>query len=169
MKNRWFMCLLLLSIVSGKTFARNDYLPTIVEGKQWLVTSEAIKAHYDFLYYVSGDTVIDGNDCKKLYMKMTISQITEEEGQLKENSTHGPALHACLQESDGKVYTLNNGERKLLYDFNLVAGDVAFDTDHLTLSVTKVDTILVNGIKKSTGIPVCHGNLVTLRCQTKRY
>jgi len=148
MKKRCFLCLLLLSLVSGKTFAGNDYHPMVAEGKQWLMTGETVKAHYDFVYYVSGDTVFDGNEYKKLYMKVTISQLTGEDGRMEEVSSSSPALYACLQESDGRVYMLKNGERTVLYDFNLAAGDIAFDTDRLTLSVTKVDTVSVNGIKR---------------------
>lgn len=147
MKKNLFL-LLLLSFVSGKALAGNDYRPMVVEGKTWHEISRAPQAFYDFTYYVSGDTVVDENDYKKLYIKVTVSRYSEEEGKQEEIYSSDAAVWACLQECDSCVYILKHGERSMLYDFRLSIGDVAFDTDHLTLTVTKVDTISVNGINR---------------------
>ena len=79
MRNCLFL-LLLLSVISNKTFAGNDYRPMVVEGKTWHEISRAPQAVYDFTYYVSGDTVVDENDYNKLYIKVTVSRYSEEEG-----------------------------------------------------------------------------------------
>ena len=118
---------LLLLFLSNSTLFAQQYLPILEEGKQWVVNRSVADLDKNILLAVSGDSVLNG-----VQYTVVGNELLREEGE--------------------KVYVYDNfsqGE-KVLYDFGLSVGDVAYDDleEEIRLHVVCVDTIEVNGVSR---------------------
>ena len=88
-----------------------DYHPMVKEGKKWEIQIGTIKENF-FWSQISGDTIIDGKEWKKVY-----------------NSRWTPgyrdSYYLAIREEGKKVYAIAKGSHRprLLYDFGLKEGD----------------------------------------------
>ena len=119
---------LLFLSVSAQT-----YRPFLEEGKKWVYYPDFDSYGYPYELRIDGDTIVDGQKCKKLYRQ--------------DDSRN--QLYAFLYEDGPRVfYRLNiNGleDWGLLFDFSLNPGDVATDPDGYEYVVDAVDTIMYKG------------------------
>lgn len=120
---KFLLLFLLLAIDCYSCIAQNDaYRPFVEEGKIWYMKYQNREApefpDYDFSYYIQGDTVIGGIECKKLYA-------------YNENNAHETKYLLAIFENDRKVYFIpNNMESSyVLYDFAITNGDIGTITD----------------------------------------
>ena len=108
-----------------------QHTPMLQEGKVWNYYYLLYKYSSYYSVYVSGDTLVDGMMCKKLY---------------KQTNGQAPELCAMLYEDAGRVYRVpgSGKEPQLLYDFTLHKGDTIgkhtayFDTDYVVSDVSYV-------------------------------
>ena len=90
-----------------------DYHPFVVEGKTWTCQEthwkDIFPTSYETIYTIMGDTVINGESCKKLFIKHTSW------------SNRDYSYIGALIEQDKKVYFMKNEimQKRLLYDFSL--------------------------------------------------
>ena len=136
-------------IASGlPVYGQGDYRPLLKEGKVW---QEHISSRPDYkwvhTYSIDGDTLIDGEKYYKLYKQTSLYTITQMGAEPELETAYDIQYETALKEDAGRVYSHHNGNTSLLYDFNLKAGDIAFETNLSITSVTKVDTIIVGGNK----------------------
>lgn len=114
-----------------------EYMPVLKEGRTWvyLITDVHLPNYYFFrTATVKGDTIIDGEKCKKVHY-------CEWDGR-----EYGVWY---FLEEDGKVYSFSKEKgRELRMDINLHAGDVVDATPYSKCSVKSEDTIEVRGIKR---------------------
>jgi len=123
-----------------------DYHTLVSEGKQWKEYQETIgRTRYEFTYTISSDTVIAGEEYHKLFIEYIIYDLSKETGNPEVFFTQPRTFFAGLQQRDGRVYIHQYDKKRLLYDFTLKEGDIAFEDATHVQRVTKVDTILVNG------------------------
>ena len=108
--------LLLLSACWLPMQAQQTYHSILQEGKTWNysddMTARPFKYNYRYHYYFYGDTLIQGQTCKRLYGKnVQRSGVTEYMG--------------AMYEEGKKVYFIERGESeaRLRYDFGLQTGD----------------------------------------------
>ena len=117
-------------------FAQNDYEPFLVDGKVWYYETVKSNQYVTGKYYIDGDTVIAGKECKQL--------VSEWPGT-------SPNYIGALYEEERKVWMfnpMNPGKEpvaQLLYDFSCKEGDV-LNVDLVTygkidLLVEKIDTV----------------------------
>ena len=90
----------------------------VEEGKTWNMKYHNYEAFdlypdYDYKYFIKGDTLVGGKNCKKLYS-------------YNEQNSDAVAYKMSMHETDGKVFFIpvNSTESFLLYDFNASAGDI---------------------------------------------
>ena len=112
-----------------------------LEGKEWHlshVMPHIVSYVYDIKQWIDGDTLVDGQSCKKLY---TLTTTEDERIARKEVLEVG----YCRQEGD-KFY--QNGT--LMFDFGLKEGDVfSFGEENIYAVVTHVgDTTLTDGVTR---------------------
>ena len=93
------------------------------EGKVWNMQYYDISGsspEYRFNYFIKGDTLIAGLDCKKLYS-------------FNEDNDNKVKYQMALRESEGKVYFILNGstESYLLYDFLIPVGTTVVIADDI--------------------------------------
>lgn len=120
---RVFVFLLFLVTDCYSCIAQDDvYSPFVEEGKTWYMRYDNEEApeypDYDYCYFIQGDTVISGIECKKLYVfNNNNDQVTE--------------YLLAIFEKDRKVYFIpNNMENSyLLYDFGIIIDDIVSVTD----------------------------------------
>lgn len=94
--------------IFSPVFAQND-VSFVKEGKKWVCRWFEGSTRYDYQYILSGDTLIDGNIYKKLWV-MHEKYYSDEE------------LHyvACIREENRRVYMIKDDAGEyMLYDFNL--------------------------------------------------
>ena len=117
----------LLLFLGNSTLYAQQYLPVLEEGKQWVVNRSVTDINNNITFEASGDSVLNG--------------------------VHYTVIgYELLREEGAKVYVYDNfyqGE-KVLYDFSLSVGDVAYSDleEEIRLHVVCVDTIEVNGISR---------------------
>ena len=116
------------------------YRPFVVEGKRWECTMWNEAHVTKVTYTIQGDTVINNQPCKKLYVKYEYDS-----GRKTEYFEHG------IFEQERKVYTIGGFQSNtalLLYDFSLEEGDVIVikqnsnDWWEYKVTVLSVDTII---------------------------
>ncbi|MBR6938697.1 MAG: hypothetical protein IKH63_14145, partial [Prevotella sp.] len=117
----------LLLFLGNSTLYAQQYLPVLEEGKQWVVNRSVTDINNNITFEASGDSVLNG-----VHYTVIGNELLREEG--------------------AKVYVYDNfyqGE-KVLYDFSLSVGDVAYSDleEEIRLHVVCVDTIEVNGISR---------------------
>lgn len=131
----WITCSLFhLSVYAQKSY---DYQPFIKEGKVWNVTYLTHEGYssYKRTYIIQGDTIIEGKQYKKFF--------------------DGDRYAYALREDNKKVYAVAstdkfgkpNTKEELWYDFDVNKGDI-IDTEVSKMSILKVDTMSVNGVKR---------------------
>lgn len=98
------------------------YSPFVEEGKTWYMRYNNEEApeypEYDYCYYIQGDTVIGGIECKKFYA-------------FNNNNAQETEYLLAIFENDRKVYFIpNNMENSyVLYDFGKANGEIVSVTD----------------------------------------
>lgn len=157
MKNRklilgWVICLL-MCVVAGcdkedapveevaNQGSEYEYRPFVVEGKRWEVVSYRYDGlRYKSINYISGDTVINNLQCKKLYEQSL-------------SPTEYTAYLGGLYENNKKVFAVSERGMKVLYDFNLNVGDkVFYGNNHV--SITDIDYVITDTGKRFRRIHV---------------
>ena len=102
------------------------YLPVLTHGKSWEVACYNDKGVTEILnIFVDGDTLVKDRTCKKI--------------KIVSNDDSRSPVTAVAFEEDGKVWNVEDGSLKLLFDINLNEGDVAEAG-----CVIKSDVITVN-------------------------
>lgn len=102
----------LLFASSFSCWAQTQYKPFVEEGKVWTMKcnnwDRPWASDYVFSYYLEGDTVIGGKECKKLYS-------------FNAGNNNSTAYISALYEIDGKVYFIpaNKEGSYVLYDFSV--------------------------------------------------
>ncbi|MBO4811498.1 MAG: leucine-rich repeat domain-containing protein [Prevotella sp.] len=100
--------------------------PLVEEGKTWELKTyfDEFPYNYDYVAHISGDTIVDGQACKKYF--------------------RNGKLYAFLHEEGQKVYyrySHNMDYWQLIYDFSLMPGDTVTDEYGYAHEVERVDTI----------------------------
>ena len=120
---RKFSFILLLVMEYHYCIAQDKvYSPFVEEGKTWYMKYHNEEApeypDYDYCYYIQGDTVIGGIECKKFYV-FNYNNVQETEYLL------------AIFENDRKVYFIpkNIENSYVLYDFDNTIGDIVSVTD----------------------------------------
>jgi hypothetical protein len=99
-----------------------QYVPFVEEGKTWYMnySNEEVPEYpdYDYCYYIQGDTVIGGIECKKFYA-------------FNYNNAQETEYLLALFENDRKVYFIpkNMENSHVLYDFDNTKGGIVSVTD----------------------------------------
>ncbi len=118
MKTKVFIMLMLQCFMSAEIWAIDAENHMVFEGKTWKgFEYDAEGNRYQYDYYLSGDTVIDGEVFMKCYC---YSERAERE------EMPGTRFVGSLREENGKVYGRINGNTVLLYDFSLKPGDFLY-------------------------------------------
>ncbi len=132
-----FLFISLLSLSSLVASSQEYYEPFIVDGKVWYY--ETIRQHTQHViakYYIDGDTLIAGKNCKKLMFEWPGT---------------APHFSGGLYEEEKKVWmfnSMNSGKEpvaQLLYDFGCKEGDVMkvdlVAYGEMVLKVDKIETV----------------------------
>ncbi len=114
-----------MTMISVAAFSQN-WRPLVEEGKTWELKTyfDEFPYNYDYVACISGDTIVDGQACKKFF--------------------RNGKLYAFLYEEGQKVYyrlAHNMDYWQLIYDFSLMPGDVVTDELGYAHEVERVDTI----------------------------
>ena len=104
-----------------------QYLPILEDDKQWVINRSVADLDNNITLVVSGDSVLNG-----VHYTVIGNELLREEG--------------------AKVYVYDNffQAEKVLYDFSLSVGDIAYNDleEEIRLYVVCVDTIEVNGVSR---------------------
>ena len=93
-------------------------LPFVEEGKVWHMVSLEVpmlrSPYYEFCYFIKGDTLISGVDCKKMYA-------------YNEDNKNTTEYKMALFEQKGKVFFIpaDSTNSFVLYDFDIPVGETA--------------------------------------------
>jgi len=107
------MLVLSLLCANKQLYAQYDYIPLVEEGKVWNYGEDAdLTSPTLYSYFIMGDTVIGGQEYKKLFKQ------THEDGMT--------VYHAAIRESEKRVFTImaDSDKETLLYEFGMTAGSV---------------------------------------------
>ena len=140
--------LFFLIIVRVSLYAQEEleYHPFVEEGKVWNMSYKSnefvdVVPDYEFKYFIEGDTLIAGQNCKKFYS-------------FNEHYNNQTEYKMALHESEGKVYFIPSGstESYILYDFTIPVG-----TSTVISSVSSPESNIEmrnskNGIARTNGI-----------------
>ena len=140
--------LFFLIIVRVSLYAQEEleYRPFVEEGKAWNMFYKSnefvdVVPDYEFKYFIEGDTLIAGQNCKKFYS-------------FNEHYNNQTEYKMALHESEGKVYFIPSGsiESYILYDFTIPVG-----TSTVISSVSSPESNIEmrnnkNGIARTNGI-----------------
>ena len=128
-------------ITEPQAYAR-EYRPFVEEGKTWNMHFEYATPlddvyGYDFKYYIEGDTIIRGVNCKKFYA-------------FNEDNTGKITYLMSLYETERTVYAFPAKAEKecVLYNFNGIIGDNVTIAAHIGLNPWSV-VMRLNDIKQS--------------------
>ena len=114
--------------------AQEGYEPMLKVGKTWEnYMLQGGMQDVRQTYLVSGDTVVDGEQCYKMHITLSDWHT----GKLL--MTYQPDI--VLMEKEGKVWRLNGGQKDLWFDFSLSVGDKAPNNPAFT--VTAIDRLAV--------------------------
>lgn len=136
--------LLLLTLMSMASWAQENYLSLVEQGKKWTYRCNGHVYEFDYRYTLEGDTTVAGNDCLKMY-----SDNKDNKGEIR--------YEGALYEENKKVYCFypEKDEATLLYDFGCKVHD--------TLKIGNVDLISLS-IDTITGI-ICKGERYDFQAQ----
>lgn len=137
--SRLVLCLLSLAQVH-LLYGQDNHLPLLSEEKTWIYRlhdSYATPNDSYYCYYIKGDTVVDGIDCKKLWTCMDVGK---------------DVLHSVMYEKGGKVFQKElsgKGDEEwfLLFDFGLDEGDTFSNRWGDRMYVAGKDSVLISGKK----------------------
>ena len=129
--------------IEGDQVIDENYRPFVVEGKEWVCQETNPKdgpngargftrtppGKYLATYLIKGDTIIDGESCKKLWRK-------EEDGQFY--------IYCFLLERDRKVFNVHGKTHSLIYDFGMTEGST-INSGHDRCTLEYVDTLMREG------------------------
>ena len=129
--------LLFVAFLPFIAMAQDDYEPFLVDGKVWYYeTIRQLNQHVIGKYYIDGDTLIAGKNCKKLMFEWPGTD---------------PYLGGVLYEEERRVwmfYPISPGKEPalhLLYDFSCKEGDVMkvdlVTYGEIVLKVDKIETV----------------------------
>lgn len=142
-KNLVLLLLAVSCLCSVNAFAADDtYRPMFKEGKVWEYYYTNGFYEGSLKYYISGDSIVDGEKCYKLYMILT---------ELQTDRIVSEGYLGLCREKDRKVYqrkrTNPTGEWAwlLLYDFNMKEGDTQVVNSELKVTVETIDEVSVKG------------------------
>ena len=139
--NKILVLLVLVLCSWGTALAWHEYRPMIVEGRRW----DCI----NYLYFIKGDTIIDGLRYKKVYQQRHLSD--------QDKNMLDAAQYKCaVREEDRKVYVVNessDGKPYLLYIFSLGAfqkSDTIYGAPVSELAIDAFDSFNcdINGIER---------------------
>ncbi len=148
MNRNLFLLLTLLPLFSGSASAY-EYKPLVEEGKVWHMVFEPYLEDADIVnydYFIEGDTVIAGHQCKKVYTRNRYDR--------------GEVVYVKAAFEEGRrVSVIDHGQEEayVVFDFNLSAGDtfsMAY-VENLTFLVREVRIINVHGIDRRAFCIVC--------------
>jgi hypothetical protein len=133
---KYFLSLFIM-VVSLTLTAQDYYEPFLVDGKVWYYeTTRQLNQHVIGKYYIDGDTLIAGKNCKKLMFEWPGTD---------------PYLGGALYEEERRVwmfYPISPGKEPalhLLYDFSCKEGDVMkvdlVTYGEIVLKVDKIETV----------------------------
>lgn len=133
-----FLLFALLSAMSANAY---DYIPMLTNGKSWIInTTNFLLGGPDryVIYTVTGDTLVNGRQCKKVFV---------------DNQRYDVQYTIPAYEENKKIYSYINeygNESVLMLDFNKQVGDYRYSDikEDWNEKVTKVDYITVNGITR---------------------
>ena len=116
----YYFIVMTCSIHSAFVYAQYTYRPLVEEGKTWKYTPSTYTKEFsdcpypDCFFTISGDTIINGTDYKKMYIKC--------ERAMEDDN---PVYLLAIRESNKTVYVLSNlmEEERILYDFNFSVND----------------------------------------------
>lgn len=118
----------------------SEYIPMLTNGKSWIVKTYNLAGGPDryVIYTVTGDTLVNGRQCKKVYV---------------DNQRYDAQYTIPLYEENKKIYSCVSdygNEPVLMLDFNKQVGDYRYSDikEDWNEKVTKVDYITVNGITR---------------------
>ena len=119
--------------------ADEAYQPMLKDGKVWNCYYSNGFNRFKMVFFINGDSIVDGDRCFKMYLAMTELPTGTK---LSEAALLGFSL-----EKDGKVYYRQKGQDswRLHYDFNLKVGDVMVSGKDYTLTVKAIDSVYVAG------------------------
>ena len=112
----------------------------------WRINSLITYPNYEyFLYFLNKDTFINSVKYQKLYKSGYQSELRIFYKKMSPKF-YDSVYVGAVRSSDNKYYFIekNNSQEKLLYDFNLKAGDIIKGTVGYGDTVKKVDTLLDN-------------------------
>jgi hypothetical protein len=111
--------------------AQRDYRPFVEEGKRWNYITDYGYGDYSWYGYLSGDTIMNGHNCKKYYD-------VRDDGE--------PFFYAALYEENKKSYYYKrDGVGPIpLFDFSLEKGQT-IDNNKQTYIVADIDTVFNSG------------------------
>ena len=150
---QFFLALLFFPLsIMAQEESDYEYQPLVVEGKTWHMNQNDVPPIVGtWTFYISGDTIIDDHNCKKLLVTMDdedtkefYSNVFKCEGDF--------VVYAYLYEENKKVYcyTVNSykafkvyDKHFLLYDFGMNVGD-----KQGIFTVCSVDTVDFHGVKR---------------------
>ena len=148
MKKTFLLFLLLFVQVCLYAQEELEYLPFVEEGKVWNMYYHNDLAHeidptYDYRYFIQGDTIIAGQNCKKFYA-------------FNENNNNQTEYKMALHESEGKVYFIPIGstESHILYNFQIPKGTSAVMSDpihpewEIEMRNNKGEIAKINGVNR---------------------
>ncbi len=129
--------------IEGDQVMDENYRPFVVEGKEWVCQetnpkdgpvgargfSRTPQGKYLATYLIKGDTIIDGESCKKLWRK-------EEGGKFY--------VYCYLLERDRIVFNVHGENHSLIYDFGMTVGST-ITSDDRSVTLEYVDTLIREG------------------------
>lgn len=115
------------------------YRPMLKDGKVWNCYYSNGFSRFKMVFYLDGDSIVDGDRCFKMYLTMTEMETGTN---LAKDGYYGLFL-----EKDGKVYEMRNGSNSWtqLYDFTMKVGDVMVPGKDYSLTVKAIDSVYVAG------------------------
>ena len=123
----------------GSETTQDDYRPMLKDGKVWNCYYSNGFSRFKMVFYLDGDSIVDGDRCFKMYLTMTEMETGTN---LAKDGYYGLFL-----EKDGKVYEMRNGSNSWtqLYDFTMKVGDVRVPGKDYSLTVKAIDSVYVAG------------------------
>ena len=123
MKTKTSLFLLIIGLSRCPAQQNDHYTPFVEEGKVWSMLYDNEEAadlypSYEFYYFIEGDTLISGLNCKKFYVR-------------NENNNNLTEYLMALYETSRKVLFFPKGssESCVLYDFSIPVGSTSFVSD----------------------------------------
>ena len=119
--------------------ADEAYRPMLKDGKVWNCYYSNGFNRFKMVFYINGDSIVDGDRCFKMYLTMTELPTGTK---LAEDGYYGLFL-----EKGGKVFQ-RRGEQdswRMLYDFTMKVDDAIVPGKYQSLTVKAIDSVYVAG------------------------